>query len=65
MTCSRIPVPRSLESWYLKRHWEVEHSAGQPIQWLSVCVSVTELDPSDLDPSDLDPSEIAPEQAHG
>ena len=62
MTFRKIEVPFSgnLESWYLKRHWEVEHSAGLLIQWLPACVSVTELDPSDLDPS-----EIAPEQAHG
>ena len=60
MTCRRIQAPRNLESWYLKKYWEAEHSAGQPIQWLPACVPAIELDPSDLDPS-----EIAPEQAHG
>jgi hypothetical protein len=55
----RIQVPKdgNLESCYLRKYWEAEHGAGQPIHWLPACVPIIELDASEIDPVLLERTE--------
>ena len=57
VNCRRISVPASgnLESYYLRKFWDVTLREEEPIDWL----------PAWCEAIELDPSEIAPEQAHG
>jgi hypothetical protein len=59
VTCRKIEVPYSgnLEPFSLKRYWEAEHGAGQPIHWLPACVPIIELDASEIDPALLERTE--------
>ena len=52
MNCRKIEVPNSgnLESYYLRKFWEVTLREEEPIDWLPAWCEVVALPPPEIEP---------------
>ena len=62
MNCRKISVPNSgnLESYYLRKFWDVTLREEEPIDWLPAWCEVVALPPSEIEPWPRAPIWILP-----